>query len=137
MNKSTKKELKFWKRYNKKLAKKYPDFKEDEYNLGVNKFIYGISRDYTSENTSFDTPNLLDIYYNREDRKYYCTIDTFEININDIQKIKELLKKEFEIEEDLLLNENYFSILNNGVSSENLLSLVYKVYIILNGIVIK
>ena len=137
MNKLTKRELKFWKKYNKKLAKKYPDFKEDEYNVGVNKFIYGINRDYTSENTSFDTPNLLDIYYNREDKKYYCTVDAFEININDIQKIKELLKKEFEIEENLLFNENYFSMLDNGVTSENLLSLVYKVYIILNGIVVK
>ena len=137
MNKLTKKELKFWKKYNKKLAKKYPDFKEDEYNIGVNKFIYGINRDFTSENTSFDTPNLLDIYYNREDKKYYCNIDSYGISVYDVEKIKALLKKEFEIEESLLFNENYLLILNNGVASENFIDLVYKIYIILNGIVIK
>lgn len=137
MNKSTKKELKFWKKYNKKLAKKYPDFKEDEYNIGVNKFIYGINRDFTSENTSFNTPNLLDIYYNRADNKYYCTIDYNGLRIQDIKKIKELLKKEFEIEESLLLSGSIFSVIDNGVASENFLNLVYKVYIILNGIVIK
>ena len=137
MNKLTKKELKFWKRYNKKIAKKYPDFKEDEYNIGVNKFIYGINRDFTSENTSFDTPNLLDIYYNRANNKYYCTIDYIDLRIQDIKKIKELLKKEFEIEESLLLSGSIFSAINNGVSSESFLDLIYNVYIILNGLVVK
>lgn len=137
MNKLTKKELKFWKKYNKKLAKKYPDFKEDEYNIGVNKFIYGINRDFTSENTSFDTPNLLDIYYNREDKKYYCNIDSYGISVYDVEKIKALLKKEFEIEESLLLSGSIFSAINNGVSSESFLDLIYNVYIILNGLVVK
>ena len=135
MNKSTKKELKFWKRYNKKLAKKYPDFKEDEFNIGVNKFIYGINRNYTSEGTSFDTPNLLDIYYNREDKKYYCNVDFYKLNINDIKKIRDVLKKEFEIEAYSLFNEEYFSIFYNGIGSKSLLGIVYKIYIILNGII--
>ena len=67
--KASKKELKYIKKRNKILAKKFPDWKDDEFNCDSNKFIFGIKRNNEfEEQPSFYTDNIFEVYYNREPR---------------------------------------------------------------------
>ncbi len=64
--------------YNKHLQKLYPDYKEDEYNCGSLKFIWGIKSwdDLTGKDSNIYTMNDIDITYNRKEKKYYLGIET-------------------------------------------------------------
>lgn len=76
MCKASKKELKYIKKRNKILAKKFPDWKDDEFNCDANKFIFGIKRNNDfEEQPSFYTDNIFEVYYNRESHLYFFTID--------------------------------------------------------------
>ena len=74
--KASKKELKYIKKRNKILAKKFPDWKDDEFNCDANKFIFGIKRNNEfEEQPSFYTDNIFEVYYNRESHLYFFTLD--------------------------------------------------------------
>jgi hypothetical protein len=78
MDKILKKELIHSKKERKRCKKMYPDWKDDEYNCGPLKFIWGIvSEDNLgAPNPSFYSLNDLDIYYNRDTRKFLLSIET-------------------------------------------------------------
>ena len=57
-----------------RCAKLYPDWRDDEFNMLDNKFIWGCSNDLGAV-PSFCTWDDAYIYYNRASQKYYMTID--------------------------------------------------------------
>ena len=63
---------------NKHLQKLYPDYKEDEYNCGSLKFIWGVKSwdDLTGKDACIYTMNDIDITYDRETKTYSLSIET-------------------------------------------------------------
>lgn len=64
-----------YKREKKKCARLYADWRDDEYNLLHNYFIWGYSIQQKTSKTSFDTWNDIQVYYNRITKRYYYQID--------------------------------------------------------------
>ena len=63
-----------YQREKKRCAKLYPDWNDDNYNALDNKFIWGVTEELSTE-ASFATNNIVVIYYNRSNKKYYLSID--------------------------------------------------------------
>ena len=63
------------KREKARCARLYPDWRDDEFNMLDNYFIWGYCEDST-EIPSFYTWDDAYVYYNRIDKKYYMTLDT-------------------------------------------------------------
>jgi len=63
------------KREKARCVRLYPDWRDDEFNMLDNKFIWGYNTNpiITPSFCSWDDAY---IYYNRADKKYYMTIDT-------------------------------------------------------------
>ena len=57
-----------------RCARLYPDWRDDEFNMLDNKFIWGLSAD-TAVTPSFCTWDDAYVYYNRATKKYYMTVD--------------------------------------------------------------
>ena len=81
-----KKEFKRYKREKKKCKKLYPDWKDDEKNCLHSFFVWGLSPNFSSVNTNFNTLNILQIYYDRQIQKYCLVFD-----INYLNKIEQIL----------------------------------------------
>ena len=84
--------------HNRKMIKKYPDYKDDEYNCGDLKFIWGIKSwdDLTSKDANLYSMNDLDIVYDREKKEYMLgieTIYTFDDKEDEIKYLEGLLDK--------------------------------------------
>lgn len=84
--------------YDRKMMKKYPDYKDDEYNCGDLKFIWGIKSwdDLTSKDANLYSMNDLDIVYDREKKEYMLgieTIYTFDDKEDEIKYLEGLLDK--------------------------------------------
>lgn len=75
LSKRIKQELRLMKKRKKECAQLYPDWRDDEYNMLENRFIWGISAK-ENEKASFITYNKAVCYYNRRTQKYYLDIDT-------------------------------------------------------------
>ena len=61
----------------KKLCRAlYPDWRDDEFNMLHNKFIWGYTPGTHTGTPSFDTWEDFYIYYNRVEKKYYFHVDT-------------------------------------------------------------
>ena len=62
----------------KRLTKKYPDYKDDEYNCGSLKFIWGVKSwdDLTGKDANMYTMNDIYITYDRETKLYSLGIET-------------------------------------------------------------
>ena len=96
----------------RRCQKLYPDWKDDEYNCGPLKYIWGVKShdDLTLNNANFCTLNNLDIYYNRDTRKYLLNIDfIFNFTNKKDENIKYLnnLLDEFK---DYILESNLFNV---------------------------
>ena len=63
------------KREKERCARLYPDWRDDEYNMLDNQFIWGYNTDPTITPSFYSWDDAY-IYYNRADKKYYMTIDT-------------------------------------------------------------
>ena len=141
------KHIKKWRKEAKKTRryckKHFPDWRDDEYNCGDLKFIWGMPY-YTEINTpSFATLNLATVYYSRIHKKYYLDIDTEELN----RKPEHFFEKLFDV---FLAFQDYLYItcelprqisktklkqfITFDFSADSLEDLFYQFYIILNGI---
>lgn len=69
-----KREMKRYEKERKRCVKSYPDWRDDEFNMLDNKFIWGFNS--MGEEPSFSSWNDAYIYYNRANKKYYLEIDT-------------------------------------------------------------
>lgn len=93
-----KKELRSYVRKQKKWAKKYPDYTGDEYDCGPLKYVWGIKStdDLTSHPACWNTLNDLDIYYNRETKKYFYQVECiyrFKTLKDEAEYLKGLLRQ--------------------------------------------
>ena len=83
-----KKELERMNEEKKRCASLYSDWKDDKYNCGPNKFVWGIT-DKEEIAESFEDITILMIYYNRDTKNYFLQLD-FE-RIKDLCKLKSLM----------------------------------------------
>ena len=62
----------------KKYKKLYPDYIDDEYNLGSLKHIWGVKSydDITGHDVCLHTMNDIELLYDRETKKYSLSIET-------------------------------------------------------------
>ena len=75
----------------RRCAAAYADWRDDEYNMGPCKFIWGVQRSKEA-NPSFCTLNDIAIYYNRDADMYFLLLD-FPANLQQAQdKMKFLIQ---------------------------------------------
>ena len=64
-----------YQREKKRCAKLYPDWEDNALNALHNRFIWGITEDSDIDHADFSTSNVVCIYYNRQDKCYYLSVD--------------------------------------------------------------
>ena len=126
----------------KRCERLYPDWRDDEFNMLDNKFIWGYNID-PNITPSFFTWDDAYIYYNRADKKYYMTIDTGfyeltyseEIAQTEIGRLHEidLAFRKFLEENDLPLISPVFPFNNPALEANSLSELYFKFRIMLEG----
>ncbi|WP_145413401.1 hypothetical protein [Paenibacillus xylanexedens] len=77
-------------------SSKYPDYIDNEYNLGHLKHIWGIKSgiDFTSNKAHFYTMNDIEIIYSRKDKLYSLSVETalgFDNKSEECEYLQELL----------------------------------------------
>ena len=97
--------------YCKRLKKLYPDWEDNEYNVGALKFIWGVksSDDLSSGSPSFYSMNDLELYYDRENKCYGLDIETiycFDSDLAEVRYLRNLRQyfKNYLIDNDIELN---------------------------------
>lgn len=93
VDKAFKKELKDEARRRKLYREKYDNQEGDPMVCGPLQFIWGHS-EQTDGVASFETLNNIDVYYNRDEKKYYLDIETayvFASKKNEVSYLLELL----------------------------------------------
>jgi hypothetical protein len=85
LNKITKKELIKAEKEKKRCQKLYSDWKDDEYNCGPLRYIWGIQHNGEDTN-NFNTLNDLDICFNRDTKKYILSLDSMVIMSPELTK---------------------------------------------------
>ena len=96
LSKETKEDLRRSKKEKKRCQKLYADWKDDEYNCGSLKYIWGVKShdDLTLNDANFYTLNDLDIYFNRDNKLYMLGLETiysFDNNEDRINYLNRLL----------------------------------------------
>jgi hypothetical protein len=131
-----KKELKRAEKERRRCAKLYKDWKDDEYNSGPNKFVFGIisnsdfaynKGDVSSiDKASFYTLNDLQIYYNRDTHRYILDIETYHNKKEGellylerlLSKFKDFMKIEYKYSDSLLTNNSLCEYINTHTSED-------------------
>ena len=145
LNKETKEDLRRSKKEKKRCQKLYADWKDDEYNCGPLKYIWGIKShdDLSANKANFYTLNDLDIYFNRDNRLYMLGLETiysFETVADRINYLNRLLDtfKDYMVSNSLF-DSNYdpffLYLYNYGkmFEAESLTELYYKFKIFVTG----
>ena len=148
IDKNLKKELKKCKKEKIRCAKQYDDWKDDDYNCGPLKFIWGLNTNSVEE-PNFRTLNVAYIYYNRDNGLYFLDLDG---ELNEFNRPKDdLLKlntyftewvqadeKLFEEAQNFNVKENLGSIQNlykDMLTGKSIAELYYKFKLVLKGLV--
>lgn len=147
----TKKEMKRANKERKRCKKMYPDWVDNEFNCGANKFIFGVISDSNNylesknNDVSFNTLNDLTIYYNRDSKKYLLDIEVGynEPKEGDITYLDRLLKEfknfvqaQYSLKLPYILETSLFVFLedtSNYWSADDLITLYCKFYIFVQG----
>ena len=139
----TRKEIKQAEKEKKRCAKQYSDWKDDEYNCGPLKFIWGLKSydDLSSCDVNFYSMNDIDIYFNRDTQKYILGIETifkFESQDHRIKYLERLLKafKEYMSGKfDSTFDPHNLYLYNDGnfFQASSLTELYYKFEIFVTG----
>lgn len=142
LDKSIKKELKLMQKENKRCAKLYPDWKNDEFNMGHNKFIWGYNLP-SNIPASFHTWNEAEIIYNRLTDTYKLNIDivlegsTYDkvigrMELDRLMEINEQFRI-FLINNELDTHYNLFPITDLALEAPTLEELYTRFCILLDG----
>ena len=81
-------ELNYYKNEKERCSKLYDDWKDDKYNCGANKFIWGLTEDEKVAE-SFEDLTILMVYYNRDTKNYFLQLDLEKIK--DLGRVKLLM----------------------------------------------
>lgn len=141
LDKSIKKELKLMQKENKRYAKLYSDWKDDEFNMGHNKFIWGYNS-LSNVPASFCTWNEAEIIYNRLANTYKLNIDIIlgstydkvigKMELEHLEEIKERFRI-FLINNELDTHYNLFPITDLALEASTLEELYTRFCILLDG----
>lgn len=90
------------------MTHKYPDWKDDEYNCGEMKFVWGVKSfdDLSSAPACMHTLNDIDIIYDRKHKDYYLGIETAYIFTNKLAEV-EYVNKLLAVFTDFMEKNNY------------------------------
>lgn len=127
-----------------RCSKNYPDWKDDEYNMGPLKFIFAVPV-HCYEIPSFCSLNKFIIYYNRDNGIYFADVDveadpknSFDIyyQLNTIlEEFESFISKEYK---NININKekciDYLKKIGSEdyLQDESLLNLYYKFYTFVN-----
>ena len=132
-------ELKKSRKEKKRCKKLYPDWKDDEYNCGPLRYVWGIQHNGEDTN-NFNTLNDLDIYFNRDTKKYILSLDTMVIMSPEqtMNHLEFLLGKFSKLIGDILecsFNPYELNVYDAGelFIADSLTELYYKFKIFVNG----
>ena len=130
------------KREKARCARLYPDWRDDEFNMLDNLFVWGYN---TNPNTipSFHSWDDAYIYYNRQTKKYYMTIDTgfyglrydadlARVEVERLSQIDEAFRN-FLIEKGLPMRADIFPFEDPALEAESLSELYIKFRIMIEG----
>ena len=147
----TKRELKRANKEKKRCKRLYADWVDNEFNCGPNKFIFGVISDANSiletknYEVSFNTLNDLQVYYNRDAKKYLLDIEVgynksceTEIQYLDrlLKEFKNFIQSHYSLKLSYLLETSLFTFLDdisNYWSADDLITLYCKFYIFVQG----
>ena len=132
-------ELKKSKKEKKRCKKLYPDWKDDKYNCGPLRYVWGIQ--HNGEDTdNFNTLNDLDIYFKRDTKKYILSLDSIVTMSPELttHHLKFLLDKFSKLVGDKLeynFNPYELNVYDTGelFIADSLTELYYKFKIFVNG----
>lgn len=141
-------EMRHYKRQQRRCKREYPDWRDDEYNCLDNLFVWALTeRPEDQRNPSFYTLNKAEIYYNRANKTYYLQIDAgyFDLKHSDSRKayaqflheicdaLKEYL---YHLNGNGLELEvyNLAEIIDYGLSGDSLEEIYSKLYLLISGI---
>lgn len=151
MSSWTKKEIKRANKEKKRCKKMYEDWVDNEFNCGANKFIFGITSDANNiletKNcvVSFNTLNDLQVYYNRDTKKYLLDIEVGYNGLNEgdvdyldrlLKEFKTFVQSQYDLKLQYLLETSLFTFLDdmsNYWSANDLITLYCKFYIFIQG----
>lgn len=147
----TRSELKRANKEKKRCKKLYEDWVDNEFNCGPNKFIFGVISDANNiletknYEVSFNTLNDLQVYYNRNTKKYLLDV---EVGYNDskeddvdyldrlLKEFKTFIQSQYDLKLQYLLETSLFAFLgdmSNYWSADDLITLYCKFYIFVQG----
>ena len=142
LQKEMKKMKKDLKKEKARCAKTYPDWRDDEFNLLDNRFIWGYNVDKT-KTPSFYSWDDAYIYYNRVTKKYYMTIDTgfygmeydSELARTELRRLAQidLAFRDFLIKNRLPILSNIFPFDDPALEADSLSDLYFKFRIMIEG----
>lgn len=131
-----------YKREKIRCARLYPDWRDDEFNMLDNLFIWGYNVD-PKQTPSFLSWDDAYIYFNRQTKKYYMTIDTgfygmkydADLARTEIKRLHEidLAFRDFLIENNLPMIEPVFPYSDPALEADTLPQLYFKFRIMLEG----
>ena len=130
------------KREKARCARLYPDWVDDEFNMLDNLFIWGYNAN-PNITPSFYSWDDAYIYFNRQTKKYYMTIDTgfYGVNYNEefawaefdrLNQI-DLAFRDFLIEKGLPMRADIFPFEDPALEAETLSELYVKFRIMIEG----
>ena len=144
-----KREFRKIRRRKKECAKLYPDWNDDEYNMLECKFVWGAPEYEKERHTSFNTDNLITVYYNRANERYYISLADSFFDLTSKESKDEYIKYILNIKEQFAnfifsLDEDgkipfepihLSDIANYGLEGETLTQLYCRFCAIVKGIV--
>ena len=134
------KEIKQARKEKKRCQRIYPDWKDDAYNCGPLKYIWGVLPNGDDADNFYQLTDL-DIYYNRDTKKYMLGVETickFETVEDSINYLDNLCNRFYDyLKNDFDPNINPFNLYtyNDGnlFQAESLSALYYKFKIFVEG----
>jgi hypothetical protein len=130
------------KREKARCARLYPDWVDDEFNMLDNLFIWGYNTDPKAIPSFYSWDDAY-IYFNRQTKKYYMTIDTGFYGVNydeefarvELDRLDQidLAFRDFLIEKGLPMRADTFPFEDPALEAETLSELYVKFRIMIEG----
>lgn len=144
MQKWSKTELKLANKEKIRCKKTYEDWVDDEFNCGCLKFIFGVTDNPLIEHkANFTTLNNLQIYYNRDTKKYLLDLECCDLHkISYLHNLLNEFQSFMQNEENInvcnfeFLDTSMSKFINNNMSywiADSLEELYYKFFVFVNG----
>ena len=122
----------------KKYKKKYPDYEDDEYNIGSLQHIWGVTSwdNMTGDRANLYTMNDIDITYDRDTKTYSLGIETIYSFPNDDYGSRDYIQGLFEKLTEWMVSEgrdtnyrlNLYDVFTDGININSKFESIEKLY---------